>query len=73
MPSGQAPFSGPKKAGRGQLTGVRSFLTMPSASARLEPEARPASMKSSKATTRSIQGQAGASGISSAVMMPVVP
>ena len=52
--------------------GLSSFLTMPSASAASWPAAI-ASAKLPNATTSSIQSQAGASGISSAVMMPVVP
>ena len=54
------------------MIGVSSFLTMPSASAISWPNFT-ASKKSSKATISSIHGQAGASGISSSVMMPVVP
>ena len=52
--------------------GVTSFLVTPSARAARWPNAI-ASAKLSNVTIRSTQGHAGASGISSAVMMPVVP
>ena len=71
-PSGHCARTSEKAAGRGQAMGLRSFLTMPSASAVSRPKAI-ASAKLSKATIISTQGHAGASGISSAVMIPVVP
>jgi hypothetical protein len=54
------------------VIGDSNFLMMPSASAASWPKPT-ASMNSSNTTTTSIQLQAGARGISSAVMIPVVP
>ena len=72
LPAGQASAMSRKYAGIGQAIGVTSFLTMPSASAialadleRLE--------KIVEGDDHVEPSQAGASGISSAVMRPVVP
>ena len=71
-PSGQADRTSPKKAGSGQPMGLSSFFTIPSASAASWPTAI-AWEKSWKATMSSTHGQLGDSGISSAVISPVVP
>ena len=72
LPAGHAGLICENHCGIGQAIGVISFLAMPSASATARPQ-RIAALKSSNATTRSTHGHAGASGISSAVTMPVVP
>ena len=71
-PSGQCARIGRNASGVGQAMGESSFFTIPSASATAWPN-RTASMNVGNATIMSIQFQAGASGISSAVIRPVVP
>ena len=72
VPGGHISFSGVKYCGMGEPETETSFLAMPSDNATACAQ-RTASFQSVKVTSRSIQGKAGASGISSAVMMPVVP